>query len=355
LKTWVAVAALGLAVELASANARAQAQSAPSSAGGSPVVVDVQAPLGHAQAEAVRTEIAREIGAPALPPMSRQQLPITAQSARGTLMIFVSIEGRLTVRWRSTSGAELERSVVAPGDPLELVRTIGVLAANLLQDPLAELPERALPVQPSEQTIVVTAERALALEPIVVRPTSVAPARWPALPMDWRSRRGRQRLSFGLDGYVAYRSGVEFVAPDGFRQWTAIYALGGLFLNYHARPWLRVGVNQVGGGGTDRGWSYMSLGPYAEFVFAPWQWLELYGQVGLGLQLQVGRPLFGLATNAQVTAGARFRIGHVFSLGLGGRGALTLSGDYAHNNPTVISAGDGTLGGGIELGWTIGG
>lgn len=351
MKTWVAVAALGLSVGAAAADAHAQER--PSSPATVPVVVDVRSPLGGAQADAVRTEIAREIGAPAVAPPVEEQLPITAQSARGTLMIFVSTEGRLTVRWRSTGGTQLERSVIAPTDPLELVRTIGVLAANLLQDPLAELPAR--PQQPAEPEPVAPVQIALLLAPMRVRPPAAEPIPWPTLATDWRSRRARQRISFGLDGYLSYRTGVEFVPPSGFRQWSSLFAMGGLFVSYHARPWLRVGVNQIGGGGSERGWSYFSLGPYAEAVLAPWQWLELYGQLGLGLQWQVRLPAVGFATNAQLTAGLRFRIGHVFSLGVGGRGAFTLSGEYAHNNPIVLSAGDGALGAGIELGWTLDG
>ncbi|MBL8682201.1 MAG: hypothetical protein JNK05_23745 [Myxococcales bacterium] len=326
-------------------------------------------------AESVRAQIASEMGAPAvLASPSVASSPLTASSARGTLLIFVSPDGRLTVRWTARSGARLERSVPAPSDPIELVRTIGVLAANLAQDPMSELVSRdpnapVAPIPPNApvhvvialqpgQVIAPSATVAPAPAPVQPQPQAQpqpvqAPIPWPA-PQDWRARRAAQRVSFGLESYSTFFAGnaVGF-SPS---------STGSVFINYHFRPWLRLGVGQITGGALMNG-GYASATPYAEFVWDPLQWLEVFGQVGLGLQGQFmgSGPASGLrgarfAMNASATAGVRFRLGHSFSIGVATRGGFDLLGDFAywhaHNSPT---SGGAVVGMGLELGWTLGG
>lgn len=346
----------------------AQAQPAVATALSGPVV----------SAESVRAQIASEMGAPAvLASPSVASSPLAASSARGTLLIFVSPDGRLTVRWTARSGARLERSVPAPSDPIELVRTIGVLAANLAQDPMSELgardpnaPAATLPPNAPVQVVIalqpgqVLAPSATVAPPPVQppvqpqaqqpQPQAQRPIPWPA-PEDWRARRAAQRVSFGIDTYSTFFAGnaVGF-SPS---------SVGSVFINYHVRPWLRLGVSQITGGAMIDG-GYATATPYAEFVWDPLQWLEVFGQLGLGIQGQFMRsgPLGSdfrsarLAMNASATAGVRFRIGHVFSIGLAARSGVDLLGDFAywhaHNSPT---SGGAVVGMGLELGWTLGG
>jgi hypothetical protein len=267
------------------------------------------------------------------------------------------------VRWSAASGAQLERSVPAPSDPIELVRTIGVLAANLAQDPLAEL---GLPAQ-APQSAPAPVQVNIALQPMAVAPTQpqaapvVAPpvivaAPRPVLapqPEDWRARRARQTVTFGMESYA-----------NAATETSSNVTVGSLFVNAHVRPWLRVGVSQITGGPlSTRNGGYASATPYAEFVWAPLQWFEGFAQVGLGLQGRFtgGTGLLGygsseFALDASATVGARFRIGHVFSLGLGLRGASSLINDFHYGHTSRSSAAGGSLvGAGMELAWTVGG
>jgi hypothetical protein len=329
-----------------------------------PVIVDVVPSAAMAPAEVIRSQIAQELRAPALAPAT----PIAASSPRGTLLIFVTPDRRLTVRWSAASGAQLERSVPAPSDPIEFVRTIGVLAANLAQDPLAEL---GLPVQQSAPAPVQVniALQPMAVAPVQVQPAPVAPppvvvAAPPVVvqqPEDWRARRARQTVTFGMESYASASSDRS-----------SVVSIGSLFVNAHVRPWLRVGVSQITGGPlASGGGGYASASPYAEFVWAPLQWFEGFAQVGLGLQGRFTnnhpRPPVGssgaigygsseFAMDASATVGARFRIGHVFSLGLGLRAASSVVNDFHYGHTSRSSATSGSMvGAGMEIGWTIGG
>lgn len=336
------------------AHAQSAQEAAPS------VGVELSLPEGNGvDPAAVQQEVARQLQAPVV-----AQAPALAQAptapSRGTLAIFVSPEGQLTVRWRDAQGREVQRSVPAPADPFEFVRTVGVLAANLANDQVsallaqAQAPHQQQPpvtilVQVSPATVVsptpATPPQRLATPPPVVQQP-------PAQTQDWRALRARQRVSFGLDSYLGHAEHTVF-APDYVESWHSVFGIGGAFVNGHVTPWLRVGAQQISGGPATGGGWYLSAAPYAEANWAPLRWLELYAQLGLGLCGRFGHaPQLAIAPTS--TAGARFRIGDVFSIGVGARAAYSLLGDFVHSG-TVVSQGDIVGGAGAELAWTVGG
>jgi|LNFM01.2.fsa_nt_gb hypothetical protein len=361
-RAWLSIAVFALApttvsaqtsdapIEVAVDPAAAPAASEP------PVVVDVASSAAIAQPEAIRTQIAQELRAPVITPSSA----VSANSPRGTLVIFVTPDRRLTVRWTAASGAQLERSVPAPTDPIEFVRTIGMLAANLAQDPLADLlPPRAaqqvapapvqvnIVLQPLAVTPLPPPPVALALQPVMVRAPVVAAA---PQPEDWRARRQRQTVSFGFDSYSSFGTSNS-----------SDVSIGSIFVNRHVRPWLRVGVGQITGGMTPTGrGGFVTASPYAELVWAPLQWFEGFAQLGIGLQGRFADrsslSRSGFALDASATIGGRFRIGHVFSLGLGLRGASSIINDFYYGHaPRQSAAGGAIIGAGLEMAWTVGG
>jgi hypothetical protein len=160
-------------------------------------------------------------------------------------------------------------------------------------------------------------------------------------------------VSFGFDSFVTYDH-RRFASPTGAWTNTTIGSIGGVFVNAHVYPWLRVGAQQIFGGPmpTSSGF-FVSAAPYAEALASPWRWLELYGQLGVGLQYQRS-VASGFAVAPSVTAGARFRLGDVFSIAIGARGAYSAHGTFVHG-ASSISEGQFVAGGGAELAWTVGG
>ncbi|MFO0562189.1 MAG: hypothetical protein U0269_29510 [Polyangiales bacterium] len=323
-----------------------------------PVAIELQAPAPNVDPQQVQQEVARQLQSPVVTVAQAQP----ANPLRGTLAIFVTPEGQLTVRWRDTQGREVQRSVPAPQDPFEFVRTVGVLAANLANDQLSDLitspviqaqPAPPVVIQPPQPVVVQIAVTPRSVTaPMPVAPPVAPPVVSNAAP-DWRELRARQRVSFGVDAYMTY-VGSEFrvngvVVESSHR----VYSVGGLFVNWHARPWLRIGANQIMGGpidGVGRG-AFVSAAPYAEFIWAPARVIEVYGQTGLGLEAKFSSGVsFALAP--QLTLGARFRIGDVFSLSIGARSAYSLVGDFVHSiSPTP--QGNVVTGLGTEIGWTL--
>jgi hypothetical protein len=362
--SWMVCASCLCAAQSAGAQEVSPAPSeAPLPVGASaPVVLEVQSPTTGVAAEALQREVARELDASvvlsgaAQGAINVQSSPVAQTAgtrARGTLSIFVTPDGRLTVRWRDAQGREVQRSVAVPSDPFEFVRTVGVLAANLANDQVSDLvgPARAAEDRPIVVEVHV-APAAVVTPPIVARPPVAPPPAVVPAPDDWRALRARQRVSFGFDAYMSYAHGET--APDrtSVRVWSSVYGIGGLFVNWHATPWLRVGVQQVSGGGLTGGGFYLSAAPYAEALWAPIRLLEVYGQAGLAIEGQFsGSRAVALAPTA--TAGLRFRFGDGFSLGLGARVATTLKGTFIHSG-TPIDAGSLAAGAGLELGWTFG-
>lgn len=326
---------------------------APVEAQSAPVAIELQTPTPNVDPALVQREVARQLQAPVVP-LARTQ-PTSAP--RGTLAIFVTPEGQLTVRWRDAQGREVQRSVPAPTDPFEFVRTVGVLAANLANDQLSDLI-----VSPRIQTAPAVAPPMvvqIAITPgTVTRPVPATPPVAPAVvppvqPPDWRALRAQQRVSFGVDAYMTYAGGEVRTPEMVVQSWHRVYSIGGFFVNWHALPWLRVGANQIMGGpidGVGRG-AFVSAAPYAEFVWSPARVIEVYGQTGLGLEAKFsGGVSFALAP--ALTLGARFRIGDVFSLSIGARGAYSLVGDFVHSiSPTP--EGQFVTGLGTEIGWTL--
>jgi hypothetical protein len=352
-------------VAVMACSSAAWGQAAPSA----PVVIELQSPTQSVDPAQLQREVARQLQSPVVTVAQAQP----ASPLRGTLAIFVTPEGQLTVRWRDAQGREVQRSVPAPQDPFEFVRTVGVLAANLANDQLTDLianpafqaqpqlvqpvlvqPQLAQPVlvQAPPQPVVVQ----IAVTPgTVTRPVPTAPSAPAAAPVeaDWRALRAQQRVSFGLDAYMTYVATETRVNGMVFESSRRVYSIGGLFVNWHARPWLRLGVNQIMGGPIDgtRHGAVVSAAPYAEFVWSPARVLEVYGQTGLGLEAKFSSGVsFALAP--AITAGARFRIGDVFSLSIGARGAYSLVGDFVH---TISPTPEGGLvaGFGTEIGWTL--
>lgn len=279
---------------------------------------------------------------------------LSEAQARGSLSIYVSPDNQLTVRWRDEQGRELARTVPAPNDPFEFVRTVGVLVANLANDQLRSLlpPQVVLAPPP----VVIQLQQSSATPPMpaqpVVAPTQ-PPAQPPAVAPDWRALRARQRVSFGFDSYLTYEH-RSFASPTRSFSNTTIGSIGGVFVNAHVNAWLRVGAQQIFGGPmpTASGF-YVSAAPYAEALASPWRWLELYGQLGVGLQYQRSGAS-GFAAAPSLTAGARFRLGEVFSIAIGARGAYSARGTFMQG-ASAITEGQFVAGGGTELAWTVGG
>lgn len=324
-----------------------------------PVAIELQAPAPNVDPAQVQQEVARQLQSPVVTVAQAQP----ANPLRGTLAIFVTPEGQLTVRWRDTQGREVQRSVPAPHDPFEFVRTVGVLAANLANDQLSDLitspmiqaqPAQPVVVQPPQPVVVqIAVTPGTVTRPTPATPPVTPPVAPPAAP-DWRELRAQQRVSFGVDAYMTY-SGYEVTNPDMTVAFSShrVYSVGGLFVNWHARPWLRIGANQIMGGpidGVGRG-AFVSAAPYAEFVWSPARVIEVYGQTGLGLEAKFSSGA-SLALAPQLTLGARFRIGDVFSLSIGARTAYSLVGDFVHSiSPTP--QGHAVAGLGTEIGWTL--
>ena len=258
------------------------------------------------------------------------------------------------MRWRDAQGREVQRSVAVPSDPFEFVRTVGVLAANLANDQVSDLEGPAVPSAPEARPIVVdvhVAPAAVVTPPVATSPPVAPPA--VAAPDDWRALRARQRVSFGFDAYMSYAHSEVPLVRGEVRVWSGIYGLGGLFVNWHATPWLRVGVQQLSGGGLTGGGFYLSAAPYAEALWAPIRLLEFYGQAGLAIEGQFsGSRAVALAPTT--TAGLRFRFGDGFSLGVGARVAATLKGTFVRLGGAPIDAGSLAASVGLELGWTFG-
>lgn len=354
------LARFALALTITGSSALAHAQSEPVAASQAtpeppPQVIAAESAAPQSQAPSSAVEITLPQRTAVDPAIVQQEAlrELARAQARGSLSIFVSPDNQLTVRWRDEQGREIARSVPAPNDPFEFVRTVGVLVANLANDQLQSL----LPPQVvlSPPPVVIHLHQSSATPPMPSQPVVQPPAAQPpaAQPVDWRAQRARQRVSFGFDGYLSYWH-ESYMSSSFSRTSSAVGSIGGLFVNGHINPWLRLGAQQIMGGGLPTGGGfYVGAAPYVEALASPWRWLELYGQLGVGAQYQRG-GLSSLAIAPTVTAGARFRLGDVFSISVGARGTYSAVGAFVHG---AFAASEGSFygGGGIELAWTVGG
>ncbi len=282
--------------------------------------------------EQVRSDLEIELGQP-VALVGDAQTPLAMNESR--IAVVAPDASHVVLLLQRGDGSELRREAELPEEAAESVRSIVILAANLVRDEARELlalltAPPAVALAPGEGRMPPAVDFAPTIAPAPAVSTS---ATQPDVPVAPPSVRSPPFLRVGADvhlGSTPRASGYDVLIAGG--------AQGAWILS----PSIAIGVRNIGGGELDRtSRAHFDLAPFAEISWNLIPELQLYGQFATTIQMLFASAQAQVAIGVapMLVAGARVPLVPEFSIGL--ETALTVPVTdtfYAHTHSLPLGA-----------------